>query len=143
MYHVSKLLFKMQSEHFSIFHVHRCFILHNLLCYLHGCWAKRNCTNVLTIDILEYHLHIRYYFVSCVTVRRQPTCGDQDYLTDNNGEIISHSGYNVGHNYGKNQDCVWKVEAPEGLNVQLTPITFDLESDISYVNQWIIFSVYD
>ena len=60
-------------------------------------------------------------------------CADQDYLTANNGEIISHSGYNVGHNYGKNQDCVWKVEAPEGLLVQLDAISFDLESDSVYV----------
>ena len=49
------------------------------------------------------------------------------------GEIVSHLGYLGGFNYGKNLDCIWRIEAPDGLHVQLVAETFSLEPDERYV----------
>ncbi|XP_052280310.1 low-density lipoprotein receptor-related protein 12-like isoform X2 [Dreissena polymorpha] len=54
-------------------------------------------------------------------------CGNQSFFTADNGIIRSHSGYDVGHDYGKNLDCVWTIEAPEGKFVELVANTFHLE----------------
>ncbi|KAH3749499.1 hypothetical protein DPMN_183997 [Dreissena polymorpha] len=54
-------------------------------------------------------------------------CGNQSFFTTDNGIIRSHSGYDVGHDYGKNLDCVWTIEAPEGKFVELVANTFHLE----------------
>lgn len=61
------------------------------------------------------------------TAKREYLCGDQDYYGDGNEEIVSHSGYHTGYNYGKNLDCLWRIEAPEGWFVQLIPVHFSLE----------------
>ncbi|KAH3738368.1 hypothetical protein DPMN_045002 [Dreissena polymorpha] len=58
-------------------------------------------------------------------------CGSQLFLTDNNGQFSSHTGMNNGHNYGKNLNCIWRVQAPEGLKVELVAKSFNLESDPS------------
>ncbi|XP_052282981.1 cubilin-like isoform X2 [Dreissena polymorpha] len=66
-------------------------------------------------------------------VSRSYQCGNQSYFTADNGIIRSHSGYDVGHDYGKNLDCVWTIEAPEGKFVQLVANAFHLEgSGCSY-----------
>ncbi|XP_052282982.1 low-density lipoprotein receptor-related protein 12-like [Dreissena polymorpha] len=60
-------------------------------------------------------------------VPRSHQCGNQSFFTAENGIIRSHAGYDVGHDYGKNWDCVWTIEAPEGKFVELVANTFHLE----------------
>ncbi|KAH3883688.1 cubilin-like [Dreissena polymorpha] len=59
-------------------------------------------------------------------VPRSYQCGNQSYFTADYGIIRSHSGYDVGHDYGKNLDCVWTIAAPEGKFVFLVATTFQL-----------------
>lgn len=55
-------------------------------------------------------------------------CGDQEYYSTDNGEIVSHAGFHVGDDYGKYLNCIWHVEAPEGMYVQLIAETFHLQN---------------
>lgn len=54
-------------------------------------------------------------------------CGNQTYFNDSGGEIVSHTGYYLGENYGKNLNCIWRIEAPENMIVVLYAETFDLD----------------
>lgn len=67
------------------------------------------------------------------TANPSHVCGGQDFFTENNGEILSHVGYTYGHYYGKNINCMWTVEAPEGMMVELIPIDFHLSNDTGCV----------
>lgn len=60
-------------------------------------------------------------------MKREFLCGDQAYYDQDDGEIVSHAGYHVGDGYGKYLNCVWRIEAPDGLNVELVPDTFSLQ----------------
>ncbi|KAH3873470.1 membrane frizzled-related protein-like [Dreissena polymorpha] len=64
-------------------------------------------------------------------VDRAVECGSQLFLTTNFGQISSHGGFNNSHNYGKNMNCIWRVQAPEGQNVELVAKDFDVEADPS------------
>ncbi|XP_053392700.1 low-density lipoprotein receptor-related protein 12-like [Mercenaria mercenaria] len=55
------------------------------------------------------------------------TCGSNDHFTQDNGEVASHSGFDAGRNYGKNQNCIWRIEAPVGMNVELVAKSFNVE----------------
>ena len=55
-------------------------------------------------------------------------CGPRTLYTQDRGVIKSHVGYDAGHQYGKNLDCVWTIEAPPGKFVQITAEDFNLES---------------
>ena len=54
-------------------------------------------------------------------------CGSGSYFTAPSGVIKSHTGFDVGHNYGKNVRCIWTIEAPAGKHVEIIPDTFDVE----------------
>ncbi|XP_021351138.1 suppressor of tumorigenicity 14 protein homolog [Mizuhopecten yessoensis] len=57
-------------------------------------------------------------------------CGSPSYLTSNYGRIISQSGYGSSlSNYGNNQDCTWRINAPTGKVIRLTSADFHLEDD--------------
>ncbi|WAQ96492.1 CUBN-like protein, partial [Mya arenaria] len=60
--------------------------------------------------------------------RRSFQCGSQAFFNTDNGTISSHSGIDHGHNYGKDLDCVWTIEAPKGKMVELTSLMFDIEN---------------
>ncbi|KAH3871069.1 low-density lipoprotein receptor-related protein 12-like [Dreissena polymorpha] len=62
-------------------------------------------------------------------VQRSFQCGNQSYYTSDNGIIRSHAGYDHGHDYGKDLDCLWTIEAPPGKMVQLVANTFNVEGD--------------
>jgi len=64
------------------------------------------------------------------SISRRDFCGGGDnYLTQNNAVISSHTGIANNHTYGRNMDCTWKIEAPEGMLVELVATMFDLEAD--------------
>ncbi|CAH1799262.1 unnamed protein product [Owenia fusiformis] len=52
-------------------------------------------------------------------------CGNPLHLNGTTGEFNSPNFYNGG--YDNNEYCSWMIDAPEGMNVQLTFNTFDLE----------------
>ena len=58
-------------------------------------------------------------------------CGPQSYFTQNNGEIKSHGGYDIGHHYGKDLNCSWSIAAPVGFVVELVAENFTLEYGFS------------
>ena len=66
-------------------------------------------------------------FVPTLSAQRAFLCGDQAYYTNDTGEIVSHTGYHVGDYYGKYLNCIWTVEAPMGLVVEVIPDTFSLQ----------------
>ncbi|XP_060603556.1 bone morphogenetic protein 1-like [Ruditapes philippinarum] len=66
---------------------------------------------------------------NATNTKRAYTCGSNDYFTQNNGEIASHAGFDAGHNYGKNLNCIWRIEAPDGMNVELVAKAFNIEDD--------------
>ena len=55
----------------------------------------------------------------------------------NNGEIISHAGYRHGNLYGKNLYCVWQIQAPEGMNVEIMTETFLLQNVSDYSGKYV------
>ena len=52
-------------------------------------------------------------------------------LTQDNGEITSHAGFDNNHNYGKNLNCTWIIQAPVGMYVELVAESFNVEDDPS------------
>merc|ERR1712179_54446 len=83
----------------------------------------------LLVVVVSLFLFSQAHFVASNVVRRSFQCGSQSYFTTNNGVITSHAGFDHGHNYGKNLDCLWTIEAPAGMMVELVAQTFDIESD--------------
>ena len=64
-----------------------------------------------------------------IPVPRAFSCGGQSYLTTDDGVVKSHAGFDAGHNYGKNLNCLWKIEAPLGQYVELVAQSFNVEDD--------------
>ena len=54
-------------------------------------------------------------------------CGSTTPLTQNNGMITSHAGFDNNHHYGKNNNCTWIIQAPAGMFVELVAVSFDVE----------------
>jgi len=75
--------------------------------------------------------------IEAARVSRAYTCGGQDYLTSNNGVVNSHTGLSAGHNYGKNMNCVWRIEAPQGSYVELVAQSFNVEPDSACQFDWL------
>ncbi|KAL4240816.1 Low-density lipoprotein receptor-related protein 12 [Mactra antiquata] len=79
-------------------------------------------------------------FVSYVHTARVPRtfmCGSKNYFTTDNGIINSHAGFDAGHNYGKNINCEWRIEAPTGMNVELVAKQFNIELDTACAYDWV------
>jgi len=57
-------------------------------------------------------------------------CGIHTRYNDSHGAIVSHAGYGY-HNYGKNYDCVWRLEAPRGMKIVLYAEMMELEPELS------------
>jgi len=66
--------------------------------------------------------------LTIITAEPVHICGDNNYFTEDNGIILSHVGYTYGHYYGKELNCVWRIEAPEGQVVELIPADFHLQN---------------
>ena len=56
-------------------------------------------------------------------------CGPVTYFTHDRGTIKSHVGYDAGHNYGRNLDCMWTIEGPPARYVNLIAEDFTLEAN--------------
>lgn len=69
-----------------------------------------------------------------LAVKGDLRCGSNTLLTQNNGEIISHAGYEFGHNYGKNLNCTWTMQAPAGQFVELVAENFSVYGGFSSSN---------
>ena len=65
--------------------------------------------------------------LNALSARRNLDCGLPGVLTAPNGVIKSHAGFDVGHNYGKSLHCVWHIQAPVGMKVELIEDSFDVE----------------
>uniref|UniRef100_A0A8D9B309 Metalloendopeptidase n=2 Tax=Cacopsylla melanoneura TaxID=428564 RepID=A0A8D9B309_9HEMI len=55
-------------------------------------------------------------------------CGGHLQAQDYKRHLYSHARFGV-ENYGKSMDCDWTIEAEPGKNVQLTFLTFDIETN--------------
>ena len=70
-------------------------------------------------------------FSRSFSARRNLDCGLPGVLTAPTGVIKSHAGFDAGHNYGKGLHCVWHIQAPAGLKVELMEDSFDVEGPAS------------
>lgn len=61
-----------------------------------------------------------------LAVKRDLRCGSDTFLTQNNGEIISHAGFEFGHHYGKYLNCSWTIKAPQGQFVEMVAKNFSV-----------------
>lgn len=79
-------------------------------------------------ETLVWSFETSQYF-KVFSAKRSFLCGGQSYFTANEGVIISHSGFNDGYNYGRDLDCIYQIEGPDGLKVQVVAEYFYLEED--------------
>ena len=81
---------------------------------------------VLAYTYMYSYLCVIIMFDTFLTVNF--VCGNQTYYAERGGEIVSHYGYYFGEYHGKNLNCIWRIEAPEGMMVILYAETFDLDT---------------
>ena len=93
-------------------------IFEKLILVIYYFTIEMQCTYKLNICILILFTFVVFGY----------QCGPQSLYTTDRGEIKSHVGYDLGHNYGRNLDCTWVIQAPPGKYVEVTAETFTLES---------------